>query len=358
MHHAQAIATIDQVKFFWQGPEGVDRPKDAETLKSLPNPASQYKHCRWQRGWGFLRWTLATNRALERAIAEVQPDAVMLPAWSEYFAPLWAHWFRKWRQRGVRFGAVIHDPVRDHYGLGQRAHRISLAQAYSFLDVAFVHETIKLDAAGAQQPETIVVPHGPYPVEESPVNKARLREEMGIPVEADVLLSFGHIRDGKCLEEILKALVACPNCHLIVAGREQSGGQKPAQFYKDLAISLGVSKRCHWFTCYIPKKEVYRFFRVADRLLLLYSSDFHSMSGVLNVNAQFQLPVLASAGGGPLLKAVRDYNLGSILENAKPQTIAHGLRAKDNPIAHWEDYTRDHSWETNAQRVVTAFEAL
>jgi hypothetical protein len=207
----------------------------------------------------------------------------MHPAWSEYFSPLWAWRLRRWRRQGVRFGALIHVPVRDYQRGGKALHRLSLRHAYSFLEVAFVHETIELDTAGASCPLTIVLPHGPFAVPEREESTSTLREELAIPQEAHVLLSFGHIRDGKCLDAVLEALVHCPACHLIVAGHEQSCGQKPVAYYREKAERLGIGNRCHWFLDYIPNDQIWCYFRAADILLLLYSRDFRSMSGVLNL---------------------------------------------------------------------------
>jgi glycosyltransferase involved in cell wall biosynthesis len=254
----------------------------------------------------------------------------------------------------VRFGAVIHDPVRDVKRGGQALHRYSLRQAYSFLDVAFVHDSIKLDTAGAPSPKLAVIPIGPFPVPEGKPAGASLRDDLGIPKSARVLLSFGHIRDGKCLDAVLEAMVTCPDCHLIVAGREQSAGQKPASTYQAQAQRLGITNRCHWFINFIPNDEVWKYFRASDLLLLLYSQNFHSMSGVLNVNAQFRLPVLASAGSGPLLKAIRAYELGPIISEPTPTSIAQALHQSHQLDARWDDYLKDHSWEQNAERVVSA----
>lgn len=355
-HQGQAIAEIEGVELYWQSPQNVAIPDPARVLASLPAPVVRAGRGRWQRAWDFLSWVLGTNRALDRAIAQYRPDAVMLPGWSEYFAPLWAWRLRRWRRRGVRFGALIHDPVRDFQLGGKWLHRISLRYAYSFIDVAFVHEVVDLETAGAQKPKVVVVPLGPYKVAQGDAAPSGLRKKLSIPPDARVLLSFGHIRDGKCLDAVIEALVECANCHLLVAGREQSGGQKPVAFYQTLASKLGVADRCHWFNDYIPNDEVWHFFRASDRLLLLYSKDFHSMSAVLNVNVQFRLPVLASAGGGPLLKTVQTYGLGQTLVNPTPRTIAQALILDDVPVPRWDDYIRDHSWETNAQRVVEALQ--
>ena len=215
-------------------------------------------------------------------------------------------------------------------------------------------DTLRRDTASATHPRTVVIPMGPYPVTDGEATKSDLRQELGIPEHVKVFLSFGHIRDGKCLDVVLEAMVRCPDCHLIVAGREQSGGQKPASFYQELASRLGVSDRCHWFIDNIPNEEVWRYFRAADTLLLLYSKDFYSMSAVLNVNVQFRLPVLASAGGGPLLTAVEAYGLGLIIHDTNPATIASAIAENKQPVARWDDYVSDHSWETNATRVIEA----
>jgi hypothetical protein len=357
VHQAHALLAVENVQLFWQAPTNVKCPEGSYALPALPSPVFRSGRSRWRRAWDFLCWILATNRALDLAIAELRPDAVLLPSWSEYFAPLWAWRLRRWRCRGVRFGAIIHDPVRNYKRGGKAFHQLSLSQAYSFLDVAFIHEFIELDTGGAPRPKIVVVPMGPYPVAEGDLNNTSIRDFLGIPQGARAMLSFGHIRDGKCLDAVLEAMVTTPNCHLIVAGREQSGGQKPAAYYQHLARRLGVADRCHWFLGYIPNDQVWRYFCAADRLLLLYSQDFYSMSAVLNVNVQFRLPVIASGGGGPLLNAVQTYGLGQILADTSPGCIAKAFVDNHLPVARWDDYLRDHSWETNAEVVVEALSA-
>lgn len=354
VHQARALTAIEGLELIWQAPENVVAPEGARLLPALPTPNISPGRPRWKRAWDFITWILTTNHALDRAISETRPDVVFLPEWSEYLSPLWAWRFRRWRRRGVRFGGLIHDPIRNFERGGRFWHRLSLRHAYSFLDVAFVHESVELGTAGATVPPTVVVPHGPYPVPDGDTSRTELRQALGVPKEARVLLSFGHIRDGKCLDAVLQAMGACPETHLIVAGREQSAGQRPASYYQALAKELGVADRCHWFVGYIPNDEVWRYFRAADWLLLLYSRDFHSMSGVLNVNVQFRLPVIASAGGGPLLRSVADYRLGQVLDEATPENLTKALAASPMEAPRWEDYLRDHSWETNAQRVVNA----
>lgn len=279
----------------------------------------------------------------------------MLATWHEYFAPLWASSLRALSRKGIRFGAVIHDPVRD-YVLGPAWwHRRSVREAYSFLDVAFTHGSLPPETCGSRRVVQVAqIPHGPYAVPEGNTNRANLRRELGIPVDAKVLLSFGHIRDGKNLDQVVSALPNLPDVHLVVAGRAQSMGQKQVGYYRTLSENLGVAARCHFHAEYIPNANVWKYFRASDLLLLTYSQDFRSASGVLNVNAQFNLPVLASAGRGPLLDAVQKYRLGLILSRPSAEIIAEAVPRALGVRGDWGRFRSENSWNQNAEIVAAA----
>jgi transposase len=72
-------------------------------------------------------------------------------------------------------------------------------------------DTLRRDTAGATHPRTVVIPMGPYPVTDGEAAKSDLRQELVIPEHVKVFLSFGHIRDGKCLDVVLEAMVRCPD---------------------------------------------------------------------------------------------------------------------------------------------------
>jgi len=354
-HQAEALAAVNQSEVIWHAPDAMPVPQGVIRHAPLVRTKRMAGRPLAQRAVDLVFDTLAAYKGLSREIERHGPDAVLLSAWSEYFAPVWAFRFRRWRERGVRFGAVIHDPVRDFVRGPVWWHRYSVRQAYSFLDVAFTHDDMAIDTCGSRATfKKVVVPHGPYPVEAGSADKAALRREFGIPGDADVLLSFGHIRDGKNLDQIIAALPLLPKAHLLVAGREQSGGQKPVSVYRDLASTLRVAERCHWCTDYIPNNEVWKYFRASDVLMQTYSKDFRSASGVLNVNAQFGLPVIASAGAGPLLDAVSQYKLGMIILDAVASSIAQAVPVALGMRGEWGRFTKENSWKVNAERVMEA----
>ena len=313
------------------------------------------------RTWKVLRWIRRCRseaRQLAQTVEEYQATCVVIASYAEYFAPFWAGILRRIRSRGIRIGSVVHDPVRD-FRVGPRWwHQWSVSLAYSFIDVAFVHDHGAIDTGWPERELRVsVIPHGLYqvPVPVPPPRRTLVRMELGIPPDAQVLLSFGHIRDGKNLDLAIRALPAFPNLHLLVVGREQSTTQKPVLYYQQLASELNVSDRCHWVNRFVSQFEVHRYFVASDAIVLLYSALFRSASGVLNNAAQFKLPVLASSGGGPLKEAVESYRLGLWVSPDCQNSVEKGLKQLlENGIqnSNWNQYCLDHDWRQNASLVI------
>lgn len=309
---------------------------------------------RLRRALDWARKEIPNHRRLAAHIRQRRSRHVLFAAYGEYFAPFWAPAFRALARRGVTFGAVVHDPIRDAVFGPEAWHRRSVADAYSFLRHAFVHEAFGLDTVRPCPDLTItVIPHGPFRLDTESPPREQARAALGLPPGAPVVLAFGHIRDNKNLDLAIEALAAVPGVHLLVAGAALSGDQKQPDFYRALAAARGVADRCHWHIRRIPEAEVGRFFAAADIVLLTYSRSFRSASGVLNVAAQFRRPCLASGGPGPLRRLVNTYELGRWVEPDSAEAVAAGLKEllASPPAARWDDYERDNSWEENARIV-------
>jgi glycosyltransferase involved in cell wall biosynthesis len=302
----------------------------------------------------YVKQLLENYQTLNAEIQKGHHDAVLFGAFSEYLAPLWAGHFRKRARAGMIFGAVVHDPVRD-FVVGPRWwHRRSIAAAYSFLRDAFVHEEIKLDTVHLMPAlRTTVIPHGPFQVPVATENRRQSREKLYIPDDVFVALAFGHIRDGKNLDLVIRALPDLPSLWLVVAGKEQSSAQKPLGYYKNLARALGVENRCRWVHGHVPPTEIGNLFAAADLILLTYSRDFRSASGVLNTAVTCRKPCMASSGGGNLRSVVEHYGLGWFVEPDSLPALKAGLAAAlHEPLQPcWEVYAAENSWARNAQLV-------
>lgn len=352
--HAQANALSEEgikVTILCQ-PTFIDnRNGQYETLEilteSIVSPSAISRKC------SYVSRILQEMGLLDHVIRKFDFHQVLL-TYSEYLAPLWAWRFRKLSKEGVQFGAIVHDPVRDFKHGPNWWHRRSIKEAYSFFSHAFVHEQIKLET-GIQNKRitTTVIPHGLYPFPPPQKSRQEMREILNIPEETTLLLSFGHIRDGKNLDLVIKSLKDLPDCYLLVAGKEQSSGQKTAAWYQELAIKEGVNDRCRWIVEHIPESRVGDIFEASDLLMLTYSSDFRSASGVLSAAANYRLPCVASSGRGPLKTAVEKYQLGNWTEPDCAISLKKNIQLaiQDPPTPLWELYKRDNSWQKNAEVV-------
>ncbi len=289
---------------------------------------------------------------LSRQLSKKKYDAVLWCSFSEYFSPFWK---RKLASHShIPFACVVHDPIRNHKMGPNWWHLHSLRCAYSIFDVLFIHDETRPDVGNKPITGDIKqIPHGIYTQPRVNIDSAKAREQLNLPQNSKVILAFGHIRDGKNLDLTIKALAQFPEAHLVVAGQEQSGSQKPTAFYQNLAQEIGVNSRCHWFNEYIPNCDVELFFESADIILLTYSKDFRSASGVLNTAANFRKPCLASSGEGPLKTQVKLYDLGTWVEPDHEQSLIAGLQTLLNapPDPKWDKYIEDNSWKKNAEIV-------
>ena len=304
--------------------------------------------------WASVQQILRHHGQLSRVVADGNYRHVFFGSYAEYLAPLWSGPLVRLAREGVVFGAVVHDPVRDFVVGPLWWHRRSIASAYSFLREAFVHEPVTLDTIRPMpQLRTTVIPIAPFPFPAATTSREEYRRELGIPPKAPLWLSFGHIRDGKNLDLVIRALARFPEAYLVVAGKEQSTGQKPVAFYRDLARQIGVARQCVWLNRFIAREEVGNLFTACDLVLLTYSRDFRSASGVLNAAVYFRKPCVASSGQSNLQTKVTDYQLGIWVEPDDEEALANGLRRWQTapPVPRWDAYVADNSWQRNAEIV-------
>lgn len=279
---------------------------------------------------------------------------VLFASFSEYAAPLWSRQLNTLARSGIRFGAMLHDPVRNYVVGPECWHRWSIRAGYSFLSEAFVHEPV--DRAEAGIPDHVrvtVVPHGPLDFPRPVESGAELRKRFGIPEHVRLLLSFGQIRDGKNLGLVIESMKEFADLWLLVAGSETGGTNRPVNYYQELAETQGVAARCRWFTEFVPADQVGSYFLAADLVLLVYSRAFRSASAVLNAAVQFRKPSLASSGQSALRTQVTRYRLGVWVEPDDPAAIKEGicrwLRGVPEPL--WTEYLEENSWTRNAEAV-------
>ncbi len=305
----------------------------------------------------FITVTLSNITKLANFIEKRKFQYVLFASYLEYLAPIWSGKLKKLAKKGVIFGSVVHDPVRNFIVGPQWWHNWSVACGYSFLREAFVHESIQLDTIKPiPELNTTVIPHGAYHFANATQSREKMRSSLDLPKNAKVMLAFGHIRDNKNLDLVIRAMVNFFDLYLIIAGKEQSSGHNKAGFYYNLAKTVGVADRCRWKIEFIPDAEVANLFKIADLVILTYDRTFQSASGVLNTAVSYRKLCLASGGEGNFHSVVQKYQLGIWINPDDLDAIVTGIRqCLDNPPhPQWEKYLAENSWQNNVQLVIKA----
>ncbi|HBJ34695.1 MAG TPA: glycosyl transferase family 1 [Planctomycetaceae bacterium] len=337
-------------------PEFTKRPEDKyNLLPTLVDNRPIKRQIRPLRSIRHVRITLRNLHRLRREIVEGGYTHVMFASYGEYFSPIWARWLRALTRKGVTFAAVVQEPVRDFRVGPIWWHRLSIWNAYSFLSVAFVHDSVQLETCGpVANMKTIVIPYGPHRFPDATQVREETRGLLGVPENAQLLLSFGHIRDNKNLDYAIRALTELPNVWLLVAGARNASSQKPPEHYMELARSQGVSDRCIWRIDYISEEEAANLFTACDLVLLTYSSSFRSASGVLHVAARYRKHSIVSSGQGSLQNVLQVYQIGIGIPPDKPDEVVSGIKRwiENAPTPDWERYFEENSWDRNAEIVV------
>ncbi len=303
----------------------------------------------WRIFWSryLLAWQIIKHR----------PDLVLLDSYVEYLSPLWIdpHIVLS-RILGFRYAANLHDPVRS-YVIGPKWwHKLSVWLAYQPLDFVLVHHDLADRSVVPKRVKVVVAPHGLYDINLGDFDPEKVRKGWGIRPGKKVFLSLGYVRDGKNLDLAIRALKEVPEAFLVVAGTVASTKDKTFEDYRNLALEFGVADRCRFFESYLSDQELGKYFAGTDFVLLAYSSDFHSQSGVLNLAAKARKQVLASASASPMIKAVTRYSLGVAVEPDSSEAIVSGMRkiVDGDSVADWDGYEASASWDLNARRVLEA----
>ena len=360
--HFQANALVDagcEVDFLCPPnfPDYEDRKYNA--IKVLSSKAKRTGASKWARLSGFFKEITSDIKSLVSFLEGNPCNHVLFGSYLEYFSPFWVGSLNRIKRKGVVFGSVLHDPIRDTALGPSWWHRYSVKKAYDFVDLIFIHQILKDPTANVPTAlPQFVIPHGPYPVDSHPISKEEACQRLKLPDDRIILLSFGHIRDNKNLDLAIKSLANHPEIHLVVAGQSLNETQKQPEDYQQLAKQYKVEEQITWVTDYIPDEEVNDFFSAADGILLTYSKGFRSASGVLNLAAAFGKPCIASSGPSPLEDLVKEYSLGVWVDPDDSDALAKGMGEfkKQELTPDWEGYRRNNSWERNANITKDAFQ--
>ena len=356
-YQARALTKAGAEVFFVIPPSFLEhRDLGVPAVRVLPDPVVAGRFKAWRRFKQIWYYCWSQWRAAFEVWMR-HPDLVLIDSFFEYLAPIWVwpHWLLA-RFGGIRYAANLQDPIRN-FQVGLRWwHVLSVRLAYLPLDFVLVHHELVNPATVPMHVKTIRVPVGVYEIRDANREGENLRGSWGVKPQQRVYLAFGYIRDNKNLHLIIEALGAHPDAVFVMAGSVSAQKERGFAYYRNLAASKGVIDRCVFYEGFVSDEDVGSWFRSADFIVLTYSAEFHSQSGVLNVAAQCRKPVLVSAGTGPLVDVVERFGLGVVVKPDSLPEVVEGMRrlAAMPPNPKWDEYSAFASWDANALAILDA----
>ncbi len=273
----------------------------------------------WRRG---LRYGLALLHIIRR-----RPRRVPLIVHVHFFhVPPLDYAFLTWmRARGCRLVVTAHDVIPfDTQGWGLSMVR----RIYRMADRVIVHtesSRAELLAQGVVPPERVaIIPHGHYlPYVDQIPGCKEARRQLGLPLDAPVILFFGQIKAVKGLDVLLQAVPRLaarqPKARLLIAGQVWKDDWT---HYAALMDRLHIAEKVELHLRHIPDDEVAAYFAAADVVALPYRHVYQS--GVLLMALSYGRPVVATRVGG-LAEVVREGESGYLVPPGDPQALAEAI---------------------------------
>lgn len=213
----------------------------------------------------------------------------------------------------------------------------------------------------------VVIPHGVW-LPTKRYSKEEARNRLGIPVNREVILFFGGIRQNKGLNLLLEAMAALcktysdgPPPLLIVAGSLPVN--ESFEPYSQRIMELGIEECVCAKIGFVPDEEVPYYFCASDVVALPYTDQFQAHSGVLMLAYGYGVPVVVTDVGS-LGETVREDGTGIVVSHRKPDILAEALRSllgnPDMRTRAAQNMLRlsveKYSWRAVAEKTVEVYE--
>lgn len=196
----------------------------------------------------------------------------------------------------------------------------------------------------------LIIPHGAYSLFKS-------FKERDYPREKNSILFFGHIREYKGLEYLVKAYPLIrkeiPDLKLIIAGKgDLSPYLRSHDGFKASEIEI--------YNEFISDEKVSELFQRADLVVLPYTM-MSGQSGILNIACAFNAPIVATDVGG-FREIVKDGMTGYLVPPRDSRALAESVlrilkndELKESMRLNLSMKSRELSWDNVALSYIAAY---
>ena len=287
-----------------------------------------------------------------------RPTLVLAASHVDSQSPLWV-WphllmvlFRK-----TIYAMNLHFAQRDHHIGPKWWQKLGTSLAFKPYRIAVAHKRLPAPSPLPKFIRSVEVPIGPEKTTQIRENPRQIRKNWNVPRGKKVFLAFGHVRNHKNLDLVIRALLENPQAFLVILGRVSNHRDRPLKYYQMLADDLGLSKRVYISEEFVPDEKRQSYFEASDFIVSTYSSGFHSQTATLSTAAKARRHVLASSGSSPMRDLVEHFGLGVFVEPDSSEAVADGMATLLNgelAEANWEGFEEHATWETNVTRLLQA----
>jgi glycosyltransferase involved in cell wall biosynthesis len=258
---------------------------------------------------------------------ETKKNYWSLNAWTRY----WITRYEATLARSADRVVTVCDSIADY-----------LAQAYDIKRPVVVMNSPKMDGTAVRMSETL---------------RSTLKLSTGIPI----VVYVGSVTINRGLEHCVKALTYLPDVHFATVGPRYSVIE---QRLVEIADSLGVRNRLH-FVDPVPTEQVVSFVRDADCSVMAIQnvclSYYFCFPNKLLESVLAGLPVVV-ADLLEMRRFVEQYNVGVIMNEKDPMSIAHAIRmVLDNSSRYRptpekiQNITATYGWAVQQERMLQLY---
>lgn len=219
-------------------------------------------------------------------------------------------------------------------------------------DVAVAH--------GAEPARVTVIGNGIDLSKFAPVPREQARRELGLPLEAEVLVSVGTLVERKGFHRVIDSLPELlkrhPNLHFLIVGGSGPEGDMSAQLAAQVA-RLGIEKHVHFLGPYSPERLK---LPLSAANVFVLATSYEGWANVFLEAMACGLPVVTTRVGGNA-QVVCQPNLGTLVESGDGPGLA---RALDQALKQrWDEqsirtHAQANAWERRIPVLVDLFDQL
>ncbi|MBI5886219.1 MAG: glycosyltransferase family 4 protein [Deltaproteobacteria bacterium] len=269
------------------------------------------------------------------------------------------------RSYGLKVVATVHDVESFH----KKRSRGFSSRVLGSVDGIIVHnevsraETLKLLSGKGVRLAVIKQGHFLEYIGKKR-EKAALRAELGLALDAPLFLFFGQIKKVKGLDVAIRAMgelkKSVPQARLLVAGRPW---KDDAAYYEALINEVGVAANVIWHKGYVPQDRVDLYYYACDAVVQPYRRIYQS--AVLLMAMSYGCPVIVSDLPG-MTEVVKDGENGYVFPDGDHAAMADAMKGViDNPERTGEiaacglEYVKRHyDWDSIGRKTAEFYKTI